>query len=82
VAPDKPAVERRHPPKALKRLSNPPMQTLVRRGRAGNQVLLLHDVGRRTGRHFDVPAGYHLIDGVARCSLTVGGGAASLMDGT
>ena len=25
---------------------------------------MLHYVGRRSGRHFDVPAGYHLIDGV------------------
>jgi hypothetical protein len=64
VAPEKPAVERRHPPKALMRLVNPLVRRLAGRGRAGGQILLLHYVGRRTGRHFDVPAGYHLIDGV------------------
>lgn len=64
VATDKPAVERRPPPTALMRLINPLMRRLVGRGRAGNQILLLHYVGRRSGRHFDVPAGYHLIGGV------------------
>jgi hypothetical protein len=64
VAPDKPAVERRHPPNALMRLINPLTRRLVGRGRAGDQILLLHYVGRRSGRHFDVPAGYHLIGGV------------------
>ena len=34
------------------------------RGRLGNQILVLHYTGRRTGRSFDVPAGYHDIDGV------------------
>ena len=46
------------------RLVNPLMRRLVGRGRAGDQILLLHYVGRRTGRQFDVPAGYQLIDGV------------------
>jgi hypothetical protein len=46
------------------RLINPLMRRLVSRGRAGDQILLLHYAGRRSGRHFDVPAGYHLIDGV------------------
>ena len=27
-------------------------------------MLPLHYVGRRSGRQFDLPAGYHLIDGV------------------
>jgi len=40
------------------------MRRLVVRGRAADQILLLHYVGRRSGRRFDVPAGYHLIDGV------------------
>jgi hypothetical protein len=64
VTPGKPAVERRHPPKPVMRLVNPLMRRLVGRGRAGDQVLPLHYVGRRSGRQFDLPAGYHLIDGV------------------
>jgi hypothetical protein len=64
VATDKPAVERRHPPNALMRLINPFMRRLVGRDRLGSQLLVLHYVGRRSGRHFDVPAGYHLIGGV------------------
>jgi hypothetical protein len=43
---------------------NPMMRRLVERGRFGNQLLVLHYTGRRTGRRFDVPAGYHMIDGV------------------
>jgi hypothetical protein len=64
VATDKLAVERCHPPSALMRLINPFMRRLVGGGRLGNQILVLHYVGRRSGRHFDVPAGYHLIGGV------------------
>jgi hypothetical protein len=64
VATDKPAVERRHPPNALMRMINPLMRRLGGRGRAGNQILLLHYVGRRSGRHFDVHACCHLIGGV------------------
>jgi hypothetical protein len=64
VPDEKPAVERRHPPNALMRLINPVVRRLVGRGRAADQVLVLHYVGRRSGRNFDVPAGYHLIDGV------------------
>ena len=45
------------------RLINPIVRRLVARGRLGDQVLLLHYVGRRSGRQFDVPAGYQLIDG-------------------
>lgn len=57
-------MERRHPPKALMRLIDPLMRRLVGRGRGGDQILLLHYVGRRSGRRFEVPAGYHLIDDV------------------
>jgi hypothetical protein len=57
-------VERRHPPEALMRLVNPVMRRLVGRGRAADQVLVLHYTGRRTGKRYDVPAGYHLIAGV------------------
>ena len=60
----RPAVQRKHPPDALMRLVNPMVRRMVARGRLGDQVLLLHYVGRRSGRRFDVPAGYHLIDGL------------------
>lgn len=46
------------------RLVNPIMRKLITRGRLGDQLLLLHYTGRKTGRRYDVPAGYHLIDGV------------------
>jgi hypothetical protein len=60
----RPPVERRHPPDALMRAVNPLVRWLLERGRLGNQLLVLHYTGRRTGRRFDVPAGYHSIDGV------------------
>jgi hypothetical protein len=60
----KPAVERRHPPKAVMRVVNPITRRLIGWGRLGDQLLLLHYTGRKTGRHYDVPAGYHLIDNV------------------
>jgi hypothetical protein len=60
----RPAVERVHPPDALFRLLNRVMRPLVVRGHFQDQLLLLHYVGRRSGRRFDVPAGYHMIDGV------------------
>jgi hypothetical protein len=46
------------------RLVNPVVRRLVRRGRAREQLLVLHYAGRRTGQRYDVPAGYHLVDGV------------------
>jgi len=46
------------------RLINPLMRRLVGWGRVRGQILVLHYVGRRSGRRFEVPAGYHLIDGV------------------
>lgn len=59
------AVERRHPPDALMRLVNPIVRRLVARGGpVGQHVLLLHCTGRKSGRRFDVPAGFHVIDGV------------------
>jgi hypothetical protein len=59
----RPAVERRRPPRLLVRLFNPLIRRLVARGVAADQVLVLHYAGRKTGRRFDVPAGYHMIDG-------------------
>jgi hypothetical protein len=61
---ERPPVERRHPPDALMRLVNPLMRRLVARGKAADHVLVLHYTGRRSGRRYDVPTGYHLIDGV------------------
>ena len=57
-------MERRHPPRALVRLVNPLVRRLVTRGWAGDQLLVLHLRGRRTGRAYDVPVCYHLVDGV------------------
>lgn len=59
----RPAVERRHPPNLLMKAVNPVTRRLIRHGRAADQLLILHYVGRRSGKHYDVPAGYHLIDG-------------------
>ncbi len=58
------AIEPRHPPAALMKLVNPVVRRLVARGRAGEQLLVLHLTGRRTGQRYDVPAGYQLVDGV------------------
>lgn len=45
------------------RAVNPVVRQLLARGRLGDQLLLLHYAGRRSGRRFDVPVGYHLVDG-------------------
>lgn len=58
------AVDRRHPPNALMRVVNPIARRLVSMGKGGDQLVLLHYIGRKTGRAFDVPVGYHLVDGV------------------
>lgn len=57
------AVERRHPPDALMRLVNPITRRVVARGGAAGQLLMLHYTGRRTNARYDVPVGYHEIDG-------------------
>lgn len=64
VVKTRPAVGRVHPPDALFRLLNRVMRPLIARGHFQDQLLLFHYVGRRSGRRFDVPAGYHMIDGV------------------
>lgn len=46
------------------RIVNPMTRRLVSRGKAADQLVLLHYVGRRTGRRFDVPVGYHLVENV------------------
>lgn len=61
---NRPPVERVHPPDALFRLANPLMRRLIASGRFKDQLLLLHYVGRKSGRRLEVPAGCHVIDGV------------------
>ena len=61
---EKPPVERVHLPNSLMRLINPLARRLIVRGVAGNQLLVLHYTGRRTGRHYDMPARYHVVNGV------------------
>lgn len=58
-----PAVERRHPPDSLMRAVNPFARWLIGRGKAADALMLLHYTGRRSGRHYDTPVGYHEIDG-------------------
>lgn len=60
----RPAIERRHPPKALMRLVNPLMRRLLGsrwHRRLSQALLVLHFHGRRSGRHYDVVAGHHHI---------------------
>ncbi len=63
----RPAVERVTPPLALMKLTNPVMRRLLAsplHALASRQLLLLHFAGRRTGRRYTVPTGYHDLDGV------------------
>lgn len=56
-------VEAVHPPMAAVRLANPVVRWMLsspgRAGRAGDELMLLHVTGRRTGRAYDIPVGYH-----------------------
>jgi hypothetical protein len=40
------------------------VRRLVQAGVGGGSLLVLHVRGRRSGRVYDVPVGYHLVDGV------------------
>jgi len=63
----RPAVERVTPPLLLVKLANPVMRRLLAsplHGAVSAQLLLLHFTGRRTGRRYTVPTGYHDLDGV------------------
>ncbi len=63
----RPAVERVTPPLLLVKLANPVMRRLLAsplHGVVSAQLLLLHFTGRRTGRRYIVPTGYHDLDGV------------------
>lgn len=60
------AVTRTTPPLFLIKILNPVMRWLLRsslHGAASKQLLLLHLTGRKTGRRYDVPVGYHHIGG-------------------
>nr|WP_297430324.1 nitroreductase/quinone reductase family protein [uncultured Actinotalea sp.] len=56
-------MEASHPPRAMVRAVNPFMRWLLsspgRAGRAEGELMLLHVTGRRTGRTYDIPIGYH-----------------------
>jgi deazaflavin-dependent oxidoreductase (nitroreductase family) len=47
------------------RLGNPLMARLASRsgGKMGDQILVLHFTGRKTGKSYRTPVGYHRIDG-------------------
>ncbi|MDT0166588.1 nitroreductase/quinone reductase family protein [Actinotalea sp. AC32] len=57
------SVEAQHPPRALVRAVNPFVRWLLsspgRGGRAQDELMLLHVTGRRTGRTYDIPVGFH-----------------------
>lgn len=60
------AVTRSTPPLLLVRVLNPVLRTVLssRLHRpASTSLLLLHLTGRRTGRRYDIPVGYHLVGG-------------------
>ena len=45
------------------RVVNPVVRRLVEAGRAGDELMVLHFTGRRTGRSYDVPVGVRVVDG-------------------
>ncbi len=58
------AIERIHPPRWLMRIGNPFMRRLAQRRReVQNFVIVLHYRGRKTGRRYDLPVGYRLVNG-------------------
>lgn len=70
-----PAVERVHPPDAVIRRVNPVARWLLRsrfHGPVSKQLLVLRYRGRRSGRTYELPVGYHDIDGDC-CLLTNSG---------
>lgn len=63
TSPPSPAVERVYPPALVVRLGNPVLGWLLsgrrRSTKVGQALLLLHVTGRRTGRVYSTPVGYH-----------------------
>jgi hypothetical protein len=52
----------RKPPKALMKLMNPLMKAVLRsplRGRMGDKLMVLTFSGRKSGKQFSTPVGYH-----------------------
>ena len=71
----KPAVERVRPPDVVMGAINPVMRKLLRSrfsGPVGKALLLLRYSGRRSGRTYELPVGYHDIEGQP-CLLTNSG---------
>ncbi len=62
------SVTRRKPPLILVRLLNPLLRRMLTtgRGRPADALLLLHVTGRSSGRRYDIPVGYHDLDGQLR----------------
>lgn len=78
-----PAVERVYPPDWLVRAVNPVVRFLLRRGvprGVARRLMLLHLVGRRTGRRYEIPVGHRRIDG-RLAVLTSSRWRANLRDG-
>jgi hypothetical protein len=77
------AVERRVPPDAVIRMSNPVLRLLMNSPLhcvVDSSVLLLHVTGRKTGRRYDIPVNYADIDGRLMV-VTVAGWRANLRGG-
>jgi F420H(2)-dependent quinone reductase len=77
-------VERSTPPRALVKMGNPLVRTLLGsplHGMLDDSVLVLHVTGRKTGRRYDIPVGYVDMEGtlivvtVARWRVNLRGGA-------
>jgi hypothetical protein len=59
-------ITRRVPPQRVINLINPVVRALLHspvHGAFDNAMIELHVVGRRTGRHYDIPVGYLPLDG-------------------
>ncbi len=59
-------ISRSLPPQALINLANPAVRAVLRspvHGAMDGGLLLLHIVGRKTGRRYDIPVGYVELDG-------------------
>jgi len=59
-------ISRRVPPQGLINVANPAVRALLRspmHAALDKALLVLHIVGRRTGRHYDIPVGYLQLDG-------------------
>lgn len=63
TTPTPPTVERAVPPALMIRIANPVLTWLLsgrrRSAKVGRNLLLLHVTGRRTGRVYSTPVGYH-----------------------